>query len=96
MTLSEAKKLISTHNQELKKLGVKSILIFGSVARNQARPSSDIDLLVEFSKPVSLFEFLEIKEFLERILKVRVDLVTEPALKAPLKEKILKEAIRAA
>lgn len=96
MKRSEALKIISEHRPDLTRLKVKSLSIFGSVAREEARPDSDIDLLVEFSAPVGIFEFLDLKEYLETILKVRVDLATEPALKKQMKAQILKEAVRAA
>ena len=92
----EALKIIAQHQGDLARFKVKSLAIFGSVARDEARPDSDIDLLVEFSVPVGIFEFIDLKEYLESILKVRVDLATEPALKKQLKAQILKEAVRAA
>jgi uncharacterized protein len=96
MKRDEALKIISSHRNDLIRLKVKSLSIFGSVARDQARPDSDIDILVEFSESIGIFEFLELKEYLESILKSRVDLATEQALKKQLREQILKEAIRAA
>ncbi len=96
MKRTEALKIIAQHQADLVRFKVKSLAIFGSVARDEARPDSDIDLLVEFSAPVGIFEFIDLKEFLESILKVKVDLATEPALKKQLKDQILKEAIRAA
>ena len=96
MKQADALRIIAEHRSDLTKHKVKSLAIFGSVARDQARPDSDIDLLVEFSESVGIFEFLDLKEYLENILKVRVDLATEPALKKQLREQILKEAIRAA
>jgi hypothetical protein len=88
--------ILATHREELKGLGVKSLALFGSVARNEAGPGSDVDLLVEFSQPVGIFEFLDLQEYLERILGRRVDLVTPDALKRQMREQILKEAVRAA
>ena len=96
MKLTEALNIISQHQGDLARFKVKSLAIFGSVARDEARSESDIDLLVEFSVPVGMFEFLDLKEYLESILKVKVDLATEPALKKQMKAQILKEAIRAA
>lgn len=75
---------------------MRSLALFGSVARDQAALDSDVDLLVEFSKPVGLFEFLDLKERLEQILGRPVDLVTREALKPQLKDRILSEAVRAA
>ena len=96
MRRDEVLKILSTHRGEFARFKVKSLAIFGSVARDQARADSDVDVLVEFSEPVGMFEFLDFKEFLEGILKSRVDLATEQALKKQLRDQILKEAIRAA
>lgn len=96
MRRSEVLKTLADHRQDLAALKVKGLLIFGSVARDSAGPGSDVDLLVEFSQPVGMFEFLDLKEYLEKILGTRVDLATESALKPRIKDKILKEAIRAA
>jgi len=89
-------KLIAENRTELNRFGVSSISIFGSVARGEARPDSDIDVLVEFSRPVGMFEFMDLKDFLESILKQKVDLATRESLKHQLRDQILKEAIRAA
>ncbi|HEY5615548.1 MAG TPA: nucleotidyltransferase family protein [Bacteroidota bacterium] len=71
---------------------VKEIGIFGSVARGNATAESDVDILVEFSGPVG-WEFFELKDFLEKILLRRVDLVTSKALKNAYREKILHEVV---
>lgn len=83
------------HRAHLEQLGIKSLALFGSSARGEARPGSDVDLLIEFSRPVGLFHFMEVKEFLEEILGRRVDLVTPDALKPQLREAILEEAVDA-
>ena len=75
---------------------VRSVAIFGSVARGEATEHSDIDLLVEFSKPVGLLHFVRLKRELEEILDRPVDLATRKSLKPQLRERILKEAVRAA
>jgi predicted nucleotidyltransferase len=77
-------------------MGVASLALFGSVARNEAEGDSDVDILVSFDRPVGFFHFLEVKDYLETVLKTRVDLVTEDALKKQLRERILAEAVRAA
>ena len=96
MTCKEALRIIDNHRGELAKYKVKSLAIFGSVVRNETRSDSDIDLLVEFSEPVGMFKFLDLQEYLENILKVKVDLATVSALKRQLRAKILEEAVRAA
>lgn len=86
---------LQEYQADLEQLGVASLAIFGSAARGEAGSESDVDLLIEFSRPVGLFHFLEVKEFLERVLGRRVDLVTKAALKPQLREVILEEAIDA-
>ena len=79
---------------ELKSRGVQSLAVFGSVARSDHSAASDLDILVEFSRPVGLFEFLRLKFFLEQITHCRVDLVTPDALRPEMTERILKEAVK--
>ncbi len=94
MTREEALRVLSDHRDELKRLGVRSLALFGSVARNEAGPTSDVDLLVEFDgRTMGLFGFLEIKEYLEGILGCPVDLVTRAAVIEELKEDIYGEAV---
>ena len=88
--------LLKSHRRQLKKYGIHSLSIFGSVARNQARKNSDVDILVDFKKPVGLFEYARLKMYLEDVLGREVDLVTPEALRKELREDILREAIRAA
>ena len=96
MKRDDAIRILASHKNDLARFKVKTLSIFGSVARDEAQTGSDIDLLVEFSEPVGIFEFLDLKDFLEEILQIRVDLATQEALKKQLREQILKEAIRAA
>lgn len=71
---------------------VKEIGVFGSYVRGDESPESDVDILVEFSEPIG-WEFFDLQEFLKEILGKDVDLVTVPALKPQLRERILKEVI---
>jgi uncharacterized protein len=70
--------------------------VFGSVARDEARTDSDVDVLVEFSRPTGLIGFNRIQIRLEQILGTRVDLTTRAALRESMRDEILREAIRAA
>ncbi|KKT33861.1 MAG: polymerase beta domain protein region protein [Candidatus Gottesmanbacteria bacterium GW2011_GWB1_44_11c] len=65
--------------------------IFGSVARGNQTVSSDVDILVEFSKPISLFKFLELEEILTGLLGRKVDLVSKKSLKPNIGRNILRE-----
>lgn len=94
MNKEEVLSTLIKHQEVLKKLGVKSLDLFGSVARNEANPDSDIDFLVEFAKPVGLFQFSKVRLYLEDILGCSVDLGTQKALRQHLREPVLKDAIR--
>ena len=95
MRRDEALRILAEHRAELAALKVKQLRLFGSVARDEAGPDSDIDLLVDFSEPVGYFQFVEVRRRLALLLGRPVDLATEPSLKRQLREQILKEAIPA-
>ncbi|MGA7673353.1 MAG: nucleotidyltransferase family protein, partial [Nitrolancea sp.] len=76
--------------------GIKSLALFGSVARDEARPDSDVDILVEFEHPVGYFTVARLQEHLCILLGRNIDLVIQDAIKQQLRESILKNAIRAA
>ncbi|WP_347489316.1 nucleotidyltransferase family protein [Desulfoscipio sp. XC116] len=75
-------------NYKVSKLG-----IFGSFARGEAKGSSDIDILVEFSDYVDLFHFIKLQYHLTEILGRKVDLVTPDALKPIIKDRVLQEVL---
>jgi predicted nucleotidyltransferase len=81
---------------ELKAHAVRELWLFGSAARGELRAASDVDLLVDFDAPITLFEFARLRRYLESLLDRPVDLVTRDALKPQLRERILREAVRAA
>jgi len=93
ITRNDVEKKVKDSLPGLKKeYKVKSIGIFGSVARNSHSSNSDIDILVELEKGhKDFFNYLHLKEFLEKLLKAKVDLVIKEALKPGLKKAILKE-----
>jgi predicted nucleotidyltransferase len=72
---------------------VKTIGIFGSYIRGEQTKGSDLDILVEFEKPVSLFRFMDLEEHLEKMLGKKVDLVSKKALKPRIGKHILQEVI---
>ena len=73
--------------------GAYNIRIFGSVARGEDDPRSDIDFLVDFKSNVGLLEWSGFWSSLEDLLKHKVDVATEKVLKKRMKERILREAI---
>ena len=80
-TVDEIKSILAQHKEELRdRYKVKEIGIFGSYIRGEQREKSDLDILVEFEKPIGL-EFIELAEFLESILELKVDLVSKGAVK---------------
>lgn len=85
--------ILSRHREELRGLGVKSLAVFGSAARNEARPESDVDLLVEFDRPIGLFHFVDVQLRLSELLGgVEVDLVMRESVIEELREDIYAEA----
>jgi uncharacterized protein len=87
----EVQKTINEHKAYLSETySVEKIGLFGSFVRGEQTENSDIDLLVEFKKPVG-FEFFELKEYLESVLQKPVDLVTVNALKPFMREQVMNE-----
>jgi uncharacterized protein len=72
---------------------VETIGLFGSYVRGEQKKKSDLDVLVEFSEPISLFKFIELEDFLSDSLGVKVDLVMKDSLKPRIKDSILNEAV---
>lgn len=90
--LKEAKKILTHHKKDLSQLGVLSLALFGSLARDESSSKSDVDILIDFDSKRGLFVFIEVKNYLEELFDCDVDLVTKNALHPALKHRILKEA----
>ena len=73
------------------RFGVERLGLFGSFVRGQEKRRSDIDLLVSFQRDIDLFEFLDLKEFLQERLHHKVDLVMDSALKPAIGKRIRAE-----
>lgn len=84
----EKQRHILKHTYDVEDLG-----IFGSVARGENNDISDIDVLVRFLKPVGMFKFIELEEYLSKLLGNKVDLVTTRALKPAIKNEVLQEVV---
>jgi len=94
LTKQELEKKLVAHRHELRKMGVISLAVFGSVARNETTQQSNIDLLVDFDRDVGLFHLFEIQHRLEEILGVpKVDLIQKGAIHPALQKQILSEAV---
>jgi predicted nucleotidyltransferase len=96
MTRQEVIDILSQHRDAMMRFGVKSIGLFGSVARNESSHDSDVDVLVEFESPATFDAYMDLKFFLEDLLKTRVDLVTRRALKPYAKASVERDYIRVA
>jgi len=96
MKRDEILKTLRAHRDELReRFGVKSLAVFGSVARGEAGPESDVDIVVEFDPQahVGLFKMVELKEFLERLLGCPVDVVTLDGLRPWMRNRVRREAV---
>jgi hypothetical protein len=94
MTRQELIHKLVAHKEELRRMGVISLAIFGSVARDEISSESDIDLLVEFDHSIGVFHFFTVQHRLEEILGVpKVDLVQRGAVHPAFRDRILSEAI---
>jgi predicted nucleotidyltransferase len=85
---------IDAHADELRRLGARSLALFGSLARGEGSDSSDIDLLVEL-QPKTFDAYMDVKLLLEKVLGRKVDLVLADAVKPRLRPMILAEAVHA-
>ena len=89
--------LLQDHKDVMRqRFGVRHLSLFGSTVRDQARDSSDVDVLVEFDGPATSDRYFGLQFYLEDLLGCSVDLVTDKALRPELRPHIEKEAIRVA
>ncbi|QDA32428.1 nucleotidyltransferase family protein [Thermococcus indicus] len=78
-TLREIEAILKEHKEELRRrFGVSSIAIFGSYARGEETELSDVDILVEFERPIG-WEIVDLRDYLESLLGIEVDLITKNA-----------------
>ncbi len=96
MRRDEAMNLLKQHRTEFTRFNVKSLSLFGSVARDEAGPSSDIDVLVEFNGPARFDDYMDLKFFLEDLTGRRVDLVTNRSLHPGLRPYVERDLLRVA
>jgi hypothetical protein len=93
MKRAEVLRILTENREELRRLGAESVAIFGSAARDEAHPGSDLDILVTFDTPATFDRYINLKFFLEDLLDCPVDLVTHKALKPRLRPQVEREAI---
>ena len=91
-TVDEVQNIIHIHLDELRqRFGVAQIGIFGSFVKNEQNIESDVDILVEFSKPIGFIHFIRLEQFLQKLIGSKIDLVTKKALKPYIGKHILDE-----
>lgn len=91
LNLQSVKDILLVHKQRLSdKYGLSNLAIFGSYSRNQQTDESDLDILVEFNRPIGL-EFIDLADELEQMLKVKIDLVSKKGIKDKYLKSIEKE-----
>ena len=88
--------LLRDCEETIRTFDVRSLFLFGSVARNEASPASDLDFLVEFEGSATLDGYMGLKHFLENTFGCSVDLVTRKTLKPVISQAVLEDAIRVA
>ena len=96
MKRKELFSLIDENRAKLTKLGVKSLSLFGSVARGEENENSDVDMLVEFEGKVTFDSFMDTKFFLEDLLGVSVDLVMPETIRPQIKPYIMQDLVHVA
>lgn len=97
MTRDEALGILRRHEGELRQRGVARVALFGSVARDEARPDSDIDVMVEFSPDaaISVWAYVGLKDLIQGFFGERVDVVTRNGLNRYVRPTVEREALYA-
>lgn len=86
--------LLQVHKPQLaQQFGVTDLALFGSTVRDEARPDSDIDILVSFDGPATSKRYFGVQFYLEDLLGSPVDLVTDKALRTELRPSVEREAV---
>ena len=92
-SISQIQATLKNHRNELReRFRVKELAVFGSYARNEQSPTSDLDLLVEFSDPVGI-EFIDLANYLEELLGMKVDVVSRGGIKPKYLQAISRDLI---
>ena len=95
MTLDEATRRLKHHEVELRRLGVEGLFIFGSVARGEEGPSSDVDLFFDYRRgELGLYELIDVKDYTAKVLGRPTDIMTRDSIHRRLRPDIERSAIR--
>jgi predicted nucleotidyltransferase len=93
MKQKEVLRTLHEHQEEIEAFDVKRIALFGSTARDEAGPDSDVDILVEFTRPIGLFHLFALQNRLEEILGCPVDLGTPDSLKERVRASVMEDLV---
>lgn len=94
ISADDALKILSPRMDEIRRLfAVRELSLFGSVARNQARPDSDVDFLVTFAGRPTFDNYMGLKLYLEDLFGVSVDLAIRSDLRESLRSRVEREAV---
>jgi predicted nucleotidyltransferase len=94
MTIDEIKRILVSSKEDLAmQYNVKSIGLFGSYVHGEQSKRSDLDILVDFTTPVGLFDLIRLEDHLSSMVGIKVDLVMKRALKRRIGENILQDVI---
>ena len=97
MNRQDAIEVLRQHENDLRARGVQHAALFGSMARNQAGPSSDVDILIELAPDAKLnvFDYVELKQYIATLFPIRVDVVNREGLKPHIRRPAAADAIYA-
>lgn len=94
-TLEEITQLLQADREYLRKrFRVSQMQVFGSYARGEPTINSDVDILIHYDRPPTLWMLGELRDYLTEVLGMPVDIVTEKGLKPRIREKVLTEAVK--
>jgi predicted nucleotidyltransferase len=95
LSRAEAIKILKDHELDLKRIGVRSLYMFGSTSRDEAEPTSDVDLFFDYERgEFSLFDLMDVQELASRILGRSADIMTRDSLHPVLRRRIEASALR--
>lgn len=93
-TIEEIREIFAEHREELENnFQIRKIAVFGSYAKGTQNKKSDLDILVEFKRTISLLSLVKAENFLTALIKIKVDLIPKEDIRVELKKNILKEAV---
>ena len=97
MSKARILELLAANSDDIaRRFRVKHLSLFGSAARDELRPDSDVDVLVEFDGPATFDRYIGLIRYLEVLLQRKVDVVTETGLKPRARQQVERDRIRVA